>query len=259
MSKLVPPEEKKRQADAGVRDGVGDNRDVEHGLQNHLGGQTRRRAARRTYPRPHRNDHAAQKQCQKKQKDAARTDEAEFLTQDREDKVVLRFGHIEVFLPLLPSPSPTAPPEAIAYRLWIVWWPSPSGSANGSSQRRAGLPRRAQDRAETARPPQSPPRRLPRPGKPLEPGTPDEHEHRPDAEDQHGAGQMRFKQHKHRHAAEHKSKRQHAGREGFHPVMIERDDVRKDKHDAELGDFARLQGCQGRAAQSSACSRYTPA
>ena len=31
------------------------------------------------------------------------------------------------------APAPAAPPEPMAYRLWMVWWPSPSGSAKGSS------------------------------------------------------------------------------------------------------------------------------
>ena len=43
-------------------------------------------------------------------------------------------GTNRCFWRLLPSPSPTAPPEPMAYRLWMVWWPSPSGSAKGSSQ-----------------------------------------------------------------------------------------------------------------------------
>ena len=42
-------------------------------------------------------------------------------------------GTNRCFWRLLPRPRPAAPPEPMAYRLWMVWWPSPSGSAKGSS------------------------------------------------------------------------------------------------------------------------------
>ena len=41
-------------------------------------------------------------------------------------------GTYRYFWRLLPSPSPASPPDAMAYRLWMVWCPSPSGSAKGS-------------------------------------------------------------------------------------------------------------------------------
>ena len=59
--KLVPPEEKKRQADAGVGDGVGNNGNVQHRLQHHLHHKANGQQRTEFIPRAHCDGHAAQK------------------------------------------------------------------------------------------------------------------------------------------------------------------------------------------------------
>ena len=81
--KLVPPEEKKRQADAGVGDGVGNNGNVQHRLQHHLHHKANGQQRTEFIPRAHCNGHAAQKQQQEQHHRQSRAHKAKFFTQNR--------------------------------------------------------------------------------------------------------------------------------------------------------------------------------
>ena len=96
--RLVPPEEKKRQADAGIGDGVGDYRHIQHCLQGHL--HHKAHYQQRTEPircMRRQRDAPPQQQC-KQQDHRAGSHKAKLLAQDGKDEVVLRFGHEQVLL-----------------------------------------------------------------------------------------------------------------------------------------------------------------
>ena len=89
---------KKRQADAGIGDGVGDYRHIQHCLQGHL--HHKAHYQQRTEPircMRRQRDAPPQQQC-KQQDHRAGSHKAKLLAQDGKDEVVLRFGHEQVLL-----------------------------------------------------------------------------------------------------------------------------------------------------------------
>ena len=121
---------------------------------------------------------------------------------------------------------------------WVGEGIPPAGQAVGGvgNQLRQGRHRRRDGRHAQAS----------RQAEPLQPGPTHKHKHRADGQNQQRAGQVRLQQHQHRDRAENQREGQHAGGEGFHPVMIQRYDVGKHQHHREFCDLAGLQGTQPR-------------
>ena len=92
-----------RQADAGVRDGVCDNADVEDSLNAELERDAKRQHGAEAVTRMQRDIYAAPDEKRKQDNDDKRTDEAELLAHYGKNEVVLRLRDVEILLSRLPD------------------------------------------------------------------------------------------------------------------------------------------------------------
>ena len=196
------------------------------------------------------NGNAPPEQQHEQQHHGAGPHKAQFLADDGEDEVVLGFGHKQMLLAAVPQPQPggSAGADGVQALDGLVAIPQrvskrvlPGAQAVGS----VGHKVRHNDhrRPDGGRPAQAcqhePPQTC----------AAHEHQHCPDAQDQQSARKMGFQQHQRRHHPQHQHKGQHPHRKAAHPVMVQRDDVRKHQHHRKFCDLAWLQGTHPRQHQ----------